>query len=193
MRRAQNLLVALAVAVSLVSGCEAGATAPPTLDSSTFSWRVADTLQKPSTEPGKVVLAVLLKGDYGAWPGPDVYFDAGFAKGAPSGSCWSWSSAGTGSPFKLLDPLHPDAVQPALSQDFHRAIIKGGHAVAPATPPPAQYGGWISWQIDPGLVSCDRQHPTFQVEADLIISSAAESHSMAIFTLDAPWTSKPSG
>lgn len=195
MSRAPSLLAALAVSATVVSGCAVTATTPaPTFYLPTFTWRVADTLEKPSVEPGKVVVAVLLEGDYGPWPPSDVYLDLGFAGDAPSGSCWSWFSAGLGSPFKLLDPLHPDAIQPALDADFHRTIITHGGAIAtPATPPPAQYGGWISWQIDPGLVKCDSGHPMFQVEADLIEPSAQgmDTHPIATFTLNAPWNSEP--
>lgn len=109
-------------AANLLVGCSG--TAPtasfPSATELPFSVQVADTLTKPSVEPGKVVVAVLLKGnrvpfvEVGPSTITQIAFEAHLVGDEPAGQTCQLTNPFETDLAKLLDPLHPDAVQPAL-------------------------------------------------------------------------------
>jgi hypothetical protein len=122
-----------------VSGCAAAQTATAPISLSTMglsTWspstlQVVDRLRKDSIEPGKVVIAVLVRGHIGAFA--QVSFEPRRKFVRPS------SCPDEFPPYsKALDSLHPDAVQPAAPS------ITVGDAFSLSDD---VVEGWMSWQV----------------------------------------------
>ena len=186
------------VVLAVAAGCGGAARTPysaapyvytPAPTEPPFSLQVVDTLTKPSLEPGKTVVAVLLKGDRVPYL---QHFDDSAIKRvdftAQVRSCMP-----TRDFAKTLDPLHPDAVQPALSRDpggpFYPIYEKPPVSNAP------EYAGWVSWQVDPTKVGCDNPLLPFKVEVDANVvpqfSGYTRVQSLATFSVSLPAPAAP--
>ncbi len=104
---------------------------------------IVDTISKPSVEPEQWIFAALVRlpalFDIDS-PGSPVRLEA-----VGGGECEEWQIP----IVKVLDPLHPDAVEPAFAAEaVYEAEPKPGASSAPA------YRGWVTWQVKRPMDGC---------------------------------------
>ena len=122
-------MIVLAPAVLALAGCQSSPPATPLPPEGFPTWTSVDSISKPSAEPNRWILAVLLESS-------PTHFDLSSAGGLsiaetnPYGASQLDCYPPQDLAMKRLDPMHPEAVQPVLSWNGHLNR------------------GWVTWQVD---------------------------------------------
>jgi hypothetical protein len=115
-------------------GCSAAKPSVPAYVPPTPFSTLVDTISKPSAEPGKWILAALFRSNIVT--SDNIYLVATDDSPANRYPCYEvWSKVVDS--IKLLDPLHPEAIQPAIDvpQTADNNVSSD------------QVAGWLTWQV----------------------------------------------
>jgi hypothetical protein len=127
--------VIVSCALLSLGACQRGPVASPSPTFARGYVGVDDTLTRPGSEAERIVVAILVRGSVrdNAWAAFRLWTLP------PSESC-DVGAFDPGEVAKGLDPLHPDAVQPALP---YSPILQTVFQV----PKQDDFAGWLSWLI----------------------------------------------